>query len=59
VLVPGGAKSPAILSESEAVLAFLRQVNGERKLVAPICTGGPLCLEGDCPGRTGPRGRTS
>ena len=39
VLVPGGAKSPAILSESEAVLAFLRQVNGERKLVAPICRG--------------------
>jgi deglycase len=39
VLVPGGAKSPVILSESEAVLSFLRQVNGERKLVAPICRG--------------------
>jgi protease I len=39
VLVPGGAKSPAILSESEAVLSFLRQVDGERKLVAPICRG--------------------
>ena len=39
VLVPGGAKSPAILSKSEAVLAFLRHVNGERKLVAPTCRG--------------------
>ena len=39
VLVPGGAQSPAILSESEAVLSFLRQVNSERKLVAPICRG--------------------
>ena len=39
VLVPGGAKSPVILSDSEAVLAFLRQMNTERKLVAPICRG--------------------
>jgi hypothetical protein len=28
VLVPGGAKSPALLSENEAVLSFLRQVDG-------------------------------
>lgn|SRR5262249_48355005 len=39
VLVPGGAKSPAILSESEAVLSFLRQMNGDQKLIAPICRG--------------------
>ena len=37
VLVPGGAKSPALLSESEAVLSFLRQMNGSNKLIAPIC----------------------
>ena len=39
VLVPGGAKSPAILAESEAVLSFIRQIDGECKLVAPICRG--------------------
>jgi protease I len=39
VLVPGGAKSPALLSKSEAVLSFLRQIDGERKLIAPICRG--------------------
>jgi len=39
VLVPGGAKSPALLSESEEVLAFVRHLNRERKLVAPICRG--------------------
>ena len=42
VLVPGGAKSPAILSENEAVLAFLRDVNSQRKLVASICRGSLL-----------------
>lgn len=42
VLVPGGAKSPALLSESEAVLSFLRHINGEHKLVAPICRGSML-----------------
>jgi DJ-1/PfpI family len=31
VLVPGGAKSPAILSESEAALRFLREINGQHK----------------------------
>jgi protease I len=39
VLVPGGARSPALLSDSGAVLSFLRQINGERKLIAPICRG--------------------
>jgi protease I len=42
VFVPGGAKSPAILSENEAVLAFLRDVNSERKMVASICRGSLL-----------------
>lgn len=39
VLVPGGAKSPAILAEDERVLSFLRQVNSADKLIAPICRG--------------------
>jgi protease I len=39
ILVPGGAKSPAILAQSETVLSFLRQINGDQKLVAPICRG--------------------
>ena len=42
VLVPGGAKSPALLAENPAVLAFLRQVNDDRKLVASICRGSLL-----------------
>jgi len=42
VLVPGGAKSPALLAENPAVLAFLRQVNDEQKLVASICRGSLL-----------------
>jgi protease I len=39
VLVPGGAKSPAILAEDERVLAFLRKVNSADKMIAPICRG--------------------
>jgi protease I len=39
VLVPGGAKSPAILSENEAVLSFLKEINAGRSLIAPICRG--------------------
>jgi protease I len=39
LLVPGGAKSPAILAENEKVLKFLRKVNAEQKLIAPICRG--------------------
>src|SRR4030095_527106 len=39
VLVPGGAKSPAILAEDERVLSFLRRVNSAGKLIAPICRG--------------------
>jgi deglycase len=39
VLVPGGAKSPAILAEDERILSFLRAMNGAEKLIAPICRG--------------------
>ena len=42
MLVPGGAKSPAILAESEEVLSFLRRINGHRRLVASICRGSLL-----------------
>jgi protease I len=42
VLVPGGAKSPALLAEDPAVLAFLRAINERRKLVASICRGSLL-----------------
>src|SRR5262245_53666379 len=47
ILVPGGAKSPAILAESETVLAFLRRINGDQKLVAPICRGTLLVATAD------------
>jgi protease I len=39
VLVPGGAKSPAISAEDERILSFLRTMNGAEKLIAPICRG--------------------
>src|SRR5215831_18311710 len=39
VLVPGGAKSPAILSDNEAVLSFLRKIDAGGKLLAAICRG--------------------
>jgi protease I len=42
VLVPGGAKSPALLAESPAILAFLRKINDDQKLVASICRGSLL-----------------
>ena len=42
VLVPGGAKSPALLAENPAVLAFLRKINDDQKLVASICRGSLL-----------------
>jgi protease I len=42
VLVPGGAKSPALLAESPAVIAFLRKVNERGRLVASICRGSLL-----------------
>ena len=42
VLVPGGAKSPALLAENPDVIAFLREINNDRKLVASICRGSLL-----------------
>jgi protease I len=42
VLVPGGAKSPALLAENPAIVAFLRKINDDRKLVASICRGSLL-----------------
>ena len=39
VLVPGGAKSPAILAEDERVLSFLREIDRAGQMVAPICRG--------------------
>lgn len=39
VLVPGGAKSPAILAEDERVLSFLREIDRAKQLLAPICRG--------------------
>jgi protease I len=31
VLVPGGAKSPALLAENPAIIAFLRKLDADRK----------------------------
>ena len=42
VLVPGGAKSPALLAENPAIIAFLRKIDADRKLVASICRGSLL-----------------
>ena len=39
ILIPGGAKSPALLAESEAALSLLRETNALNHLVAPICRG--------------------
>ena len=39
VLIPGGARSPALLAENQEVLSFLRQINDQKKLVASICRG--------------------
>lgn len=42
VLVPGGAKSPALLAEDPSIIAFLRKINDDQKLVASICRGSLL-----------------
>jgi protease I len=42
VLIPGGAKSPALLAENQAVLSFLRKINDQKRLVASICRGSLL-----------------
>src|SRR5262245_720737 len=42
VLIPGGAKSPVILSDDERVKAFVRTMDQSGKLVASICRGALL-----------------
>jgi deglycase len=42
VLIPGGAKSPALLAESVDVLRFIQAIDGASKLVASICRGSLL-----------------
>jgi protease I len=39
ILIPGGAKSPVILSQDERVKAFVRSIAQADKLVACICRG--------------------
>ena len=52
VLVPGGAKSPALLAESGEVLDFVRAMNTDNKMVASICRGSLLvAASGICSGR--------
>ena len=43
VLVPGGARSPALLAEDPRIIAFLRVIDEQQKLVAAICRG-PLLV---------------
>ena len=45
VLVPGGARSPAILTENSEVISFLHRINGGGKLVASICRGSLLVAQ--------------
>jgi deglycase len=42
VLVPGGAKSPALLAESEDVRSFIQKINDQNGLIASICRGSLL-----------------
>jgi protease I len=42
ILIPGGAKSPVILSQDERVKAFVRAIAEAGKLVACICRGALL-----------------
>jgi protease I len=42
VLIPGGAKSPALLAEDPRVTAFVRGVNARGGVVACICRGSLL-----------------
>jgi len=39
ILIPGGAKSPVILSQDERIKAFVRAIAAADKLVACICRG--------------------
>jgi protease I len=47
ILIPGGAKSPVILSQDERVKAFVRAIAQADKLVACICRGELLAANAD------------
>jgi protease I len=47
ILIPGGAKSPVILSQDERVKAFVRAIAEADKLVACICRGALLAANAD------------
>jgi protease I len=47
VLIPGGAKSPALLSESPAVREFVRGANARGIVIAAICRGSLLLVKSD------------
>ena len=47
ILIPGGAKSPATLSQDERVKAFVRAIAQADKLVACICRGELLAANAD------------
>jgi len=47
VLVPGGAKSPALLADNPAVRKFVRDANARGVLLAAICRGSLLLAKSD------------
>jgi protease I len=47
VLIPGGAKSPALLSESPAVREFVRDADARGIVIAAICRGSLLLVRSD------------
>jgi protease I len=42
ILIPGGAKSPLILSEDERIKAFVKSIADKGKMIACICRGALL-----------------
>ena len=47
VLIPGGAKSPALLADSAAVRRFLKDADGRGIMLASICRGSLLLAKSD------------
>jgi protease I len=47
ILIPGGAKSPVLLSQDERIKAFVREIAAANKLVACICRGALLAANAD------------
>jgi protease I len=45
ILIAGGAKSPALLAESEAIKAFVQTVNANGGIVSSICRGTLLLVK--------------